>query len=85
MSPLCLQVEEHQLIQASGSGPSASATASASPATRLASERRVSRHAVAEICCLPAACCLAARSEDGSAHLAGYETATVYPLPGIRR
>ena len=44
----------------------------------------MSRHAVSDLCCFPAARCLAALSDDGSIVLATYEAATLHPLPGIR-
>lgn len=37
-----------------------------------------------DICCLPAARCLAALCDDGSISLATYDAATLHPLPGVR-
>ena len=70
-------MEELQLLDGSSG-------ASSAPTCRLVSERRISRHAVSELCCLPAARCLAVRSEDGSVALTAYDSATICPLPGIR-
>ncbi len=71
------QVEEHQLL-APADGPDGQ------PSSRLLSERRLSRHAIVDLSCLPPAACLAARSEDGAAVVASYDNPTMQPLAGVK-
>ncbi|GAX74850.1 hypothetical protein CEUSTIGMA_g2296.t1 [Chlamydomonas eustigma] len=79
------QVEEHQLLPPPDDiQHRASATTPNHALLKLVSERRFSRHAISEICCLPAAVCIAARTEDGMVFVAAHESANLQALPGVR-
>jgi hypothetical protein len=78
----CRSVEEHQLLTSSTSGLNHRASSSshggnggtaaagggggAITGTRVVSSRKVFRHAIADLCCLPVAQRLVARNADGS-------------------
>ncbi len=84
-------VEEHQIVtlQApvapgwSSNAPTIG-TQHATTTTRLVAEKRISRHAVRAIACLPTAARLAILCEDGTASVASYDSWVVTALQGVR-
>ncbi len=82
-------VEEHQLLAkpATDVYASSSGAPGSTPApglTRLTAERRISKHAVLVLACMPSAARLAILCEDGSAAVAAYDTWSLTPLPGVK-
>jgi hypothetical protein len=71
------QVEEHEILSSLNT-----------ITARKLSDRKVSLRsssgAVTELCCIPSSSCLIARLEDGSVQAAPYDSAQLWPLPGVK-